>query len=61
MGYTDHATLEAFVRALAIAHSYRSSDLGFEDSIAIYWQQEAEAWVERLDHQEYERRASSQG
>jgi hypothetical protein len=49
MTFTDHATLEEFVRALSIARPFRSHPLGFEDAIDIYWWHEAKAWVEKLD------------
>jgi len=48
----DHASLEAFVRALANARLHRSSDLGQLDSITRYWKDEAEEWVKELDDQD---------
>lgn len=47
--YHDHETLEAFVRALARATPYKSHPLGFEDSIDVYWSNEAQEWVKELD------------
>jgi hypothetical protein len=47
--YTDHKSLEEFVRALAKTRTYKSHDLGYEDSISDYWRDEAQAWVEKLD------------
>ena len=52
----DHDNLEDFVRALAKARTYRSSDLGYEDAISIYWKDEAELWVQELDKREKEPR-----
>jgi hypothetical protein len=46
---TDDETLEAFVRRLARATTYRSCDLGWKDSIADYWKWEARLWVKKLD------------
>ena len=46
---TDHKTVEEFVRRLATATTYRSHDLGFEDSISTYWKDEADEWVKEFD------------
>jgi hypothetical protein len=46
---TDHKTLIEFVRALANASEYKSSDLGYKDSISSYWRDEALAWVAQFD------------
>ena len=45
----DHKTLEEFVRALAQAGMYKSHPLGFEDSLSMYWRDEAIAWVAKFD------------